>query len=63
MSARDAMAGFINLIDKRCLHFNVFIQAQKAEMEEQARKLYVFIVIRSRACCYLKIILKFFRMT
>ncbi|XP_065207757.1 Golgi resident protein GCP60 [Planococcus citri] len=37
MSPRDAMAGFIQLIDKRCLHFNAFVQAQKATMEEQKR--------------------------
>ncbi|KAK7582626.1 hypothetical protein V9T40_014071 [Parthenolecanium corni] len=39
MSPRDAMAGFINLIDKRCLHFNTFVQAQKVHFDEQERKL------------------------
>lgn len=36
------MAGFINLIDKRCLHFNAFIQAQKAEIDDKKRKLWAY---------------------
>lgn len=38
MKQRDAMAAFVQLIDKSCLHFKTFVQAQKAAMDEQKRK-------------------------